>query len=369
MTFGLNRGQLKNVLILAFIIFLTVEVTRELNNEQYYEQASLVKGGRVSGGKRGSGLVRGDSGAGGGDYVGGEYGAKFLKNEKDQLRREREDLEKEKEELKKLLWSAKVQNIMAGHDELSPLMQPLARTYAQDDPDLIQLVKEKYLLPPSTGKYNIDAVQDTSMGQAQEIRKILKNKKNGFFIECGALDGETRSNSLFLEKDNNWEGILVEADPVSLSKIRTKNRKAWLVPACLSTRRETMYVTYGAWSNIGRIVQATDENQAGLEEHHNLVNVTCVPLYSILMALGNPTVDYFSLDVEGSELAVLKTIPFDKVNIRTLSVEFFHLDEQGASNDLLKAYMEEQGYVYHSTVKARKNHANDYIFVKKTVKM
>ena len=46
------------------------------------------------------------------------------------------------------------------------------------------------------------------------------------------------------------------------------------------------------------------------------MNVTCVPLYSILLAFNNPTIDYFSLDVEGSELAILKTIPFDKVDIR-----------------------------------------------------
>ena len=40
------------------------------------------------------------------------------------------------------------------------------------------------------------------------------------FIECGALDGETRSNSLFLEMQNDWRGILIEADPMSLAKIR-----------------------------------------------------------------------------------------------------------------------------------------------------
>ena len=44
--------------------------------------------------------------------------------------------------------------------------------------------------------------------------------------------------------------------------------------------------------------------------------VQCFPLYSILLALGNPTVDFFSLDVEGSELGVLRTIPWNKVDIR-----------------------------------------------------
>lgn len=41
----------------------------------------------------------------------------------------------------------------------------------------------------------------------------------------------------------------------------------------------------------------------------------CFPLYSILLAVGNVNIDYFSLDIEGHELAVLKTIPFHKTNI------------------------------------------------------
>jgi hypothetical protein len=43
------------------------------------------------------------------------------------------------------------------------------------------------------------------------------------------------------------------------------------------------------------------------------------------MAFKNPTIDYFSLDVEGSELAILKTIPFDKVDIRVSIGGFFYL--------------------------------------------
>ena len=38
-----------------------------------------------------------------------------------------------------------------------------------------------------------------------------------------------------------------------------------------------------------------------------------MPLYTILLAMGNPTVHYFSLDIEGAEFPVLQTIPWDKV--------------------------------------------------------
>ena len=33
-----------------------------------------------------------------------------------------------------------------------------------------------------------------------------------------------------------------------------KHRKAWLVPACLSTSKQTMFVKYRAWGNIGSIL-------------------------------------------------------------------------------------------------------------------
>ena len=34
------------------------------------------------------------------------------------------------------------------------------------------------------------------------------------------------------------------------------------------------------------------------------IKVQCFPVYSVLKAIGNPTVDYFSLDIEGPEFQV-----------------------------------------------------------------
>jgi hypothetical protein len=46
------------------------------------------------------------------------------------------------------------------------------------------------------------------------------------------------------------------------------------------------------------------------------VDVQCLPLWTYMLALNQTTIDYFSLDVEGNELDVLKTIPFDKLDIK-----------------------------------------------------
>lgn len=48
----------------------------------------------------------------------------------------------------------------------------------------------------------------------------------------------------------------------------------------------------------------------------------CFPIFSLLSALGIKVVDYFSLDIEGAELAVLQTFPFDG----PILIKVFHYD-------------------------------------------
>lgn len=63
---------------------------------------------------------------------------------------------------------------------------------------------------------------------------MLLEQRDGVYIEAGALDGETMSNTLPLEIDFGWKGLLVEADPASYLMMKEKNRKAWSVNGCLS---------------------------------------------------------------------------------------------------------------------------------------
>ena len=59
--------------------------------------------------------------------------------------------------LQNLLWESNLRNIMSGLDDLSPLIQPLPRVYAQDDPELIEIIRRKYLIPPSPGSHTFDS--------------------------------------------------------------------------------------------------------------------------------------------------------------------------------------------------------------------
>ena len=72
---------------------------------------------------------------------------------------------------------------------------------------------------------------------------------------------------------------------------------------------------------------------------------------SLLLALDNPEVNYFSLDIEGAELLVLQSLPWDKLDIEVMTVETAHAGEvfPGSTEDI-RQFIREQGYVLVYTV-------------------
>jgi hypothetical protein len=60
-------------------------------------------------------------------------------------------------------------------------------------------------------------------------------KTGGFFVECGAFDGEHGSNTLYMERHLQWKGILIEPDRKSFDKLLAKQRHSWALPVCLAT--------------------------------------------------------------------------------------------------------------------------------------
>ena len=89
------------------------------------------------------------------------------------------------------------------------------------------------------------------------------------------------------------------------------------------------------------------------------LQMQCLPLTSIILALGNPTIDYFSLDIEGAEFLVLKSIDFQVVDIRVISVEVTKIDNifDGKLTQL-KYLMKRNGYELYKEV------GEDYIYIK-----
>ena len=164
-------------------------------------------------------------------------------------------------------------------------------------------------------------------------------------MESGAASGESLSNSLFFELHRSWTGLLVEPNTEYFLNILQTKRNASSINACLSTKNETQRVNFVAWESGGGILDKYDESHLkwlksqSSFRRSNKITGQCFTLYSILLALGRTHVDYFSLDVEGPELEILQTIPFDKVKIDVISVEYKisgHYEKESGQRSLAK---------------------------------
>lgn len=167
----------------------------------------------------------------------------------------------------------------------------------------------------------------SQMGQSQVIDGML-NRTKGFFIECGALDGVLHSNTLYFETSKEWTGLLIEANKGMFEKIIKTERNVHAYQGCLSPTRYPQILKFKesvvlAGTNLVTESYRADRNKVVSQIRAEEVMVECVPLYSLLLALEVTHVDYFSLDVDGIDLDILRTIPFDKIQIDVMSVEWF----------------------------------------------
>ena len=206
---------------------------------------------------------------------------------------------------------------------------------AMDDPVLVDIVKEQWLFPPSNHPYNLSDPKNMDYSQDNVASTFLFEKigprRNGFFIECGAADGATFSNTLYFETNLGWTGLLIESNPLFFSSLLSKHRKAYSIEACLSVTRHPEKVRFqnaDLLSGIEKAISVNHQRRIDREKSRgSVVSAQCFPLYTILLALDLPTIDLFSLDVEGAEAAILRTIPFDKVKINFIYVEHNHVQK------------------------------------------
>jgi len=174
---------------------------------------------------------------------------------------------------------------------------------------------------PSTAAYNLWEPDNEWFGQVRQDHRLAKwlSNKTGFFIESGAADGETNSNTLHFER-KGWTGLLVEPHPGTFKVLQSKNRKAYLYNGALSITEDiaTMYLSpedCAGYEGDGECSTTTDVHQ------ENSIKVQMAPLADLLAETGHSTVDFWSLDVEGAESQILKSFPFQKIEVGLMLIE------------------------------------------------
>ncbi len=184
------------------------------------------------------------------------------------------------------------------------------------------------------------------------MRKYLK-KRNGFFVELGANDGVRQSNTLWFEKNLDWHGILIEPiTEVYQQCVRNRPNSRCFNCACVSNDYNKKVLKM----HFADLMTIPDDEEEGLskrvrthlnnaKKHSNkpqyIVEVPSRTLSDILEESNVKDIDFFSLDVEGYELNVLKGLDFSRWMPCYILIEVHKKDEAAIFD-----FMHDKGYIF-----------------------
>ena len=191
---------------------------------------------------------------------------------------------------------------------------------SSNDQQVVDYIRSQILQPSLTRPLNLARPNKTDqslVGESALVDKLLPGRRNGFFVECGAADGETQSNSLFFERYRNWTGLLIEGNPVWHGALLNKNRRAYVLKTCLGTERRPTVVRFRNHQFQSGIVGKIHGSLRG-----RVFKVQCFPMNYVMEALGVSHIDYLSLDVEGPELEILHTVNWSRLHVDVMTIEY-----------------------------------------------
>jgi FkbM family methyltransferase len=215
----------------------------------------------------------------------------------------------------------------------------------EEDAELVEFVRSLIIRPKANRKLNLankKVTDQSQIGQSKYMDTALGSKRDGFFIEAGAWDGEGLSNTLFFELERNWTGLLIEPTPSLFKQILAKNRNVFAINACIANKRPIVSKFRLFHWYSGRDSSFNEADRERIDKNSRKVAyVPCFSLATIMRAIGVSHVDYFSLDVEGGEMDVLKGINFAKIEIESFTIE--HNNDR-KNKEAINSFMLENGY-------------------------
>ena len=203
----------------------------------------------------------------------------------------------------------------------------------------------------------IDHLFKAQFGEDRVLWEVFQGRTLGFFVEVGAFDGVTLSNTYFLEQ-MGWSGLLIEPIGELCQHAKVARPRSRVVHAACSKRGSHGMATFTVTQNVPVLsfLDADEEHVARCKrEGANLVEIQ-VPLRTLDDILleqrksangqvgpwqknGGWCIDLVSIDTEGCELDVLDGFTLDRFKPRVLVIE-----NDRPSGSAIEPYLRQRGY-------------------------
>jgi len=177
----------------------------------------------------------------------------------------------------------------------------------------------------------------SQFGQDEYLEtQVFKGATGGFFIDVGAHNGITINNTLFFERNRGWTGLNIEPIKSVFDRLMIHR------PHCinLNVAVDESNGTAAFIQNAGYTEMISGLSSSFDARHHarlafensthggqsQVIEVETRRLDSICDEYGISRVHYLSVDVEGAEFKVIKSINFEKLHIDVIGFEDNYAD-------------------------------------------
>lgn len=163
---------------------------------------------------------------------------------------------------------------------------------------------------------------------------VFGPKRNGIFVDVGAY-GEEGSNTHFFEKALGWTGLLIEPNTLKLDALRS-TRSATVINCAIDDKpgERPFLQICGVNEQLSGLLDNYDPRwKSMLDQQHavhgnqqNVIMVPCRRLQDVFDEHNLTHIDYMSVDTEGSEIKVLQSVDWARMDITAITVEDAHSD-------------------------------------------
>jgi FkbM family methyltransferase len=168
------------------------------------------------------------------------------------------------------------------------------------------------------------------------LENFFRGKRGGVFVDVGAYDGETFSNSLFFERAMGWTGLCIEPLPSAFAKLKA-TRKAICEQVCVADFEGEAEFTEA--DDPGRnekmlsgLTAQFDNRHLRFMQHLSVARATrktpVTRLSKLLEKHSLFDIDYCSIDTEGAEIPILAELDLERFRIAVFTIEDNSQDER-----------------------------------------
>lgn len=187
---------------------------------------------------------------------------------------------------------------------------------------------------------NLNSISQSQLGQDVWVLHKTNFKKKGYFVEFGASDGVKLSNTFALETGFGWTGLCIEPDLTAYENL-IKNRNCQcsndLIGGVTGENVEFIHASsFSAITNFSNTDSHSEKRLSFKKLGYTSVLKT-ISLNDELIKYECPkTIDYMSIDTEGSEYYILKKFKFSDWDIKLLTIEHNFTENRTLIRDLMK---------------------------------